>query len=521
VPEEPLLRGIPLTVAAVALGLAIQVRDGEYAPVALGLLTMASVTLGVPLAGAFLTSPVLFRRRGELLQAQCFNAPLPVLVLCGGLVIQFALLVTSWPGTDLPHRGGLQLLPFRLGLALAVLLVIAGVSGTRAFAAVWFPALLAVSLLLGFWMIHASPRPHIDVWMFQQDGARELLHGGDPYAMTFPDIYHSTFPGHAAAYGNGLVVNDRLQFGFVYPPLSLLLSTMGYVVAGDYRYAVAVALVPAAAVIGYAEGGDADRVGLARRGLVSKLAAALLLFTPRVFFVLARGWTEPFVLLLLAATVFIARQRMTREPAAGEAVGRFPHNSPRVPLKKWTSHHNALPLAVALGLLIAVKQYAIIALPLSFLLLPPRWRWRDWFYLAGQAVAVAAAITVPFALWNLQAFWKSVVNVQLAGPFRWDALSYLVWWGFHGHGATQPSTAFLCSIIALAAALGLCVWRAPRNPAGFSASFAFVLLLFLAFNKQAFANYYFSVIGAVCCAIAAGGAEAPATVAARHHARVD
>ena len=498
-----------------ALGLAIEVRDGEYAPVALGLLTMASVTLGVTLAGAFLTSPVLFRRRGESLRARYFSAPLAAILLCGGLVIQFALLATSWPGTDLPHRGGLQLLPFRFGLALAVLLVIAGVSRTRAFAAVWFPALLAVSLLLGIWMIHASPRAHIDVWMFQQDGARELLHGGNPYAITFPDIYHSTFPGHAPAYGNGLVVNDRLQFGFVYSPLSLLLSTMGYVIAGDYRYAAAVALVLAAAVIGYAEGSYVDRAGFAGRGLVSKLAAVLLLFTPRVFFVLARGWTEPFMLLLLAATVFIARQRMTREPAAGEAVG------PRVPLKKWSRRHSALLLAVALGLLIAVKQYAIIALPLSFLLLPPGWRWRDWFYLAGQAVAVAAAITVPFALWNLQAFWKSVVSVQLAGPFRWDALSYLVWWGFHGHGATQPSAAFLCSIIALTAALGLCVWRAPRNPAGFSASFAFALLLFLAFNKQALANYYFCGIGALCCAIAAGGAEAPATVAARHHARVD
>ncbi len=191
---ETRLSGIPLVVAAVAVGFAIQVRDGEYAPVALGLLTMAIVTLGA----AFLTPPMLFQRRGESLRARRFGPELGVLVLCGGLVIQFALLATSWPGTDLPHRGGLQLLTFRLGLALAVLLVIAGVSGARALAAVWFPALLGVSLLLSFWMIHASPRPHIDVWMFQQDGARELLHGGNPYAMTFPDIYHSTLGGPCA-----------------------------------------------------------------------------------------------------------------------------------------------------------------------------------------------------------------------------------------------------------------------------------------------------------------------------------
>ncbi len=265
--------------------------------------------------------------------------------------------------------------------------------------------------------------------MFQQDGARELLHGGNPYAMTFPDIYHSTFPGHAPAYGNGLVVNDRLQFGFVYPPLSLLLSTMGYVVAGDYRYAAALALVLAAAVIGYPRGGYprggyadrgryVDRAEYAGRGPVPNWPLrVLLLFTPRVrFFVLARGWTEPFVLLLLAATVFIARRPIARHVAAGDAAG------PRIPWNEWNSRRNVWLLAVALGLLIAVKQYAIIALPLSFLLLPPRWRWRDWFYLGGWGVAVAAAVTMPFAVWNLPAYWKSVVRVQLMGPFRWGCV---------------------------------------------------------------------------------------------------
>ena len=32
-----------------------------------------------------------------------------------------------------------------------------------------------------------------------------------------------------------------------------------------------------------------------------------------------------------------------------------------------------------------------------------------------------------------------------------------------------------------------------------------IFLPFIAFNKQAFANYYFFVIGATCCAIAAAG----------------
>ncbi len=84
----------------------------------------------------------------------------------------------------------------------------------------------------------------------------------------------------------------------------------------------------------------------------------------------------------------------------------------------------------------------------------------------GEGVAVAAAVTLPFALWNLPAYWKSVVRVQLVGPFRWDALSYLVWWGFHGHGATQPSTAFLCSIIALSRGAGALPMASTAEPSG-------------------------------------------------------
>jgi hypothetical protein len=40
-------------------------------------------------------------------------------------------------------------------------------------------------------------------------------------------------------------------------------------------------------------------------------------------------------------------------------------------------------------------------------------------------------------------------------------------------------------------------WRKP----GFAAAFALSFLCFFAFNKQAFANYYFLIIAALACAI--------------------
>jgi len=114
-------------------------------------------------------------------------------------------------------------------------------------------------------------------------------------------------------------------------------------------------------------------------------------------------------------------------------------------------------------------------------------------------------VTLPFAAWNWGAFWKSTVTVQAVAPFRWDSLSYIVWWGFHGHGeqVKQPGYALLPSIVAAMAALVLSLWRAPRTPAGFAASLALISIVFFAFNKQAFCNYYFFVIGAVCCAVGA------------------
>ncbi len=63
-----------------------------------------------------------------------------------------------------------------------------------------------------------------------------------------------------------------------------------------------------------------------------------------------------------------------------------------------------------------------------------------------------------------------------------------------------PSQLF--PFIALAGAI-LLAWRfAWRTPAGFAISLAFCLLIFFAFNKQAFCNYYYLVIGVLCSGFA-------------------
>jgi hypothetical protein len=50
----------------------------------------------------------------------------------------------------------------------------------------------------------------------------------------------------------------------------------------------------------------------------------------------------------------------------------------------------------------------------------------------------------------------------------------------------------------------LLIWYfGARSPAGFAGSMAFCLGMFFAFNKQAFCNYYYLVLGLLCCALAA------------------
>jgi 4-amino-4-deoxy-L-arabinose transferase-like glycosyltransferase len=42
----------------------------------------------------------------------------------------------------------------------------------------------------------------------------------------------------------------------------------------------------------------------------------------------------------------------------------------------------------------------------------------------------------------------------------------------------------------------------PRSAGGFALAVAIVYFVFFAFNKQAFVQYYYFVIGALCCALA-------------------
>ncbi|HZH02474.1 MAG TPA: hypothetical protein VEY30_01740, partial [Myxococcaceae bacterium] len=283
---RPLDRDSPLltpacAAAAVTLGHALQLGNGGLVPGAIVWLTWALVlgTVGVVAPRAVRTATM----------ATWIEGALPWL-LGAGVVWQLSHWMLRPPATRVPWDVG-WVLPVSGAAVLSAVTLVAGAGARRA----GLVLLVCLYSVCGAWMLSHSPPPAIDVYVFQRDGAAALLRGENPYGLTFPDIY-----GRASSffYGPGISVNGRLQFGYLYPPLSLLLALPGHLFFGDYRYSQ----LGANALAGLL-------MATARPGRWSGAALFFYLFTPRSLFILEQGWSEPFVVLGLAAATFAACRR--------------------------------------------------------------------------------------------------------------------------------------------------------------------------------------------------------------------
>jgi len=388
---------------------------------------------------------------------------LPIWILGAGLALDFGLLLTWPPGIYLEVSPA-QYAHFQFGIGVAAVLAGAALVN-ESVGRVAFPFLLATHVLLANWVLRASPNPHIDVSYFHRDAFAALLRGENPHAGSIPNIYPD-----AAFYGDGIVENGRVLVGHPYPPLSLFLTFATHEITGDYRDILVIAVVAAAAMIAYS-----------RNSRISIAAAAAFLFTPRVFFVYEQGWTDCLSVAMFVLTVFVAC---------------------RAPRFLW----------VAVGLMLAIKQYLVAVVPLIFLLLPagsvstrsnlaaplaPATALGASLRIVLKGAALAAVLTVPMFLWNPSAFMKDIFWFQIRQPFRTDALSYLAW--FAQHTGTQLGS--WVGFVAVLPALVLGALRAPRTPAGFAAASGLVFLAFFAFNKQAFCNYYFFILAVLFTAV--------------------
>jgi hypothetical protein len=372
------------------------------------------------------------------------------IVLSAALVWQFYELFTSEPGLYVTEG---DLGSFHKGIAVQMAAITAGLFGVPRLVKWWFPTLLVASLFLGAWMVQASPDPYIDVVPVHNEAIDALMRGANPYRISLPNIYEE----HLARmlYNPDAIFGNRINIAYPYPPPSLLFAVPGRVLFGDYRYSEVALLVAAAALIGYA-----------RRGPIPKLAAALLLTTPRTWFVIEQGWTEPVTLFMLALAVFLLIR-------------------------------GAVPAALATGVLIVTKQYmgfgGLAAIRQVFM------RPKQWFPSAVAGVAIAAALILPFYFWGPNAFMRNVVYLQAKEPFRPDSLSFLTWAATNGYGEGS----FVWAIGAAIAGAVLTLLATRNSPSGFATAIAVTTFVMFAFGSKAFCNYYYFVIGALCCAIAA------------------
>lgn len=440
--RHPRERLVGLVVAGLALGLAIQIRLGRHDGLALGLALLGAALVAWSLRGGSGVAGAPGPGRGVRRLARVV-----LLVQAGALV---PLVSDALSGAPTWH------------------LQVAAIAGIVALTGAWellrdeldSPVFGSVLLLAGLsalgvlWL--ANIVTTIDVLGFQNEGARRLLAWQDPWAPGYPNPYGEG--GSAAFYGPGLADGDRVLFGFPYPPLSLLLSTVGYVF-GDVRFAHLVALLAAGLML----------VHMVGDSWASRAGGVLFLSTPMLLPVAQRGFTEAFLVATLVGAVFVLR-------------------------RGWGGG------AVALGLFLAAKQYAVLFLPVLAVVAPGLGKRRARWRLAWRAIAVAAVVTVPLALWNLPEFLFSVGLLQFEQPFRPDSMSLLALVARHWEGV--PTGWFLP---VTATGLVLALWgvlrTAPRTWRGAVTGVAVVQLVFLLLNKQAFTNYYLFAIAAVWLAV--------------------
>jgi hypothetical protein len=454
---SPWLRAGLMAVAAAALGWAIQVRDGLYEPKG-----FVGLTIALLAGGLFFLPPRSPALNGLM---ERFARWLFAAAVAFNLVQLFAYdHPGSWHAFD---DGQLQANRFYYACLSAQAVIVAGMIVRPDLGRPLLIALVAVFCAIGAWVIRSVPAPYMDVWMLQTEGIKAFLHGHSPFAAAFPDIYH-----RPELYAAGALRADGLVHqGFPYPPMVFWMELPGYWLGGDYRWSNLAAMALAALLIAFT-----PRRRPTAGASLAPLAAALLLTTPRSFFVLESGWTEPTTLLLLAATVFSAVRL------------------PRV-------------MPVFLGLMLCSKQYLIWAIPPVVLLAGRPLNAPRLVRIVLAAFIAGCVASLPLILWDYRAFVAANFAIADAATFRTDAMSYLALFASVTHHVPTARAATLIGFTAAAFASVLVMIRGPRTAAGYAAGVAFAHVAFFAFYKFAFCNYYYLLIGAFCCA--AGAMELP------------
>lgn len=308
----------------------------------------------------------------------------------------------------------------------------------------------AGSMSLGVILQHLRwGRAPIDVFDFSQRATLQLLRGRDPYAAAYP----TTTPHLVHAH-------------YFYWPAVLLLSIPGRLV-GDIRVSnlvAAVALIAAVTVLAHRHGGPEQ----AWRCL------ALCLTLPFFPLMILLGWAEIYTIAAIVLWL-VLRER----------------------------HRTVSILILGVGVATIPTAWPLLALPFLW------WRRSRMEILA--AILVAAAICLPFAIWDgPSSFLAATLWTNLHLPPRPDGLDL-------DAAVVRLTGAWLAGWLWPAVAGIVLVLVARARPRGWPQAFylgsAFLAIAFL-YAKWAFFNYYFLVTMGVVLGIALEDYRARATISA-------
>lgn len=411
---------IPLLAAWSAIGVGAALDDGAYTPLAVILVTSATVLLLLVTAARLMPAhhlswPVrgMFAVAAEVALLVAYKYP-------AGIYGSGAWLTTSRALTAATAT-------------LAVLWLILPLRQPRAAAA------MAVLLMgaAGVAMILSSPRPYIDDWYMLQAAAHALSHGQNIYTARW-----SGPPGEASNL-------------FVYLPGSGVLVWPFHAAFGDVRYGILAALMATSYILISVSG-----------NATAALVGCLVVLYPKAIFGLEQSWIDPLVLLAVCGAAYaVVRGR-----------------------KGWA--------VVAFAVALTCKQTAWILVPLAF-----AWKEFGWRRTL-MSVAAAVLFMLPWAVTDPHAFYFGVISWLLHYPPRLDSLSVFATAFKHGLHPGVGLTA-----LATLVALGLAMWRAPRDAYGFLLGSAFVMAVFNLANKQAFFNEWQLAAGLALAAVTFGTAR--------------
>lgn len=297
-----------------------------------------------------------------------------------------------------------------------------------------FGVFAIVVALAGRDAIRASPSPRIDVWTVQQAGAAELKAGRNPYRTV---AVRETGP-------TGL---DSVPY--VYPPVQLYLTLPAYAAMGDVRYTMLAAIVLAGIGMRYITG----RARAELPAIAEDAPALYLWLTPKLFFILEQSWIDPVQVMLI---VFAYAAYVSRRPYLA---------------------------AFVLGFVLASKQTMFWAVGLTGVLL--RFDRRQW----ATTLAVGGALVLPFVWLDFRALKQANFDLLNHLPSRPDALTFNTWYMRTFGSELSKSVGF--GLAALTAVLAM--WRMRGSAARLGLAVATTYAFFFAFNKWAFANYYFLI----------------------------